>query len=776
MSKIKTFFLINLTLLFFLQSCSSPNENQTSVVHLIPQPAHLELGKGHFEINKQTQIEIINGDEQTLQIANYFKNKFQKASGISLPISESPATPQNRNSIVLEISDQVDSAEKYELNISKEKVQIIAKEAAGLFYGIQSLRQLLPVEIESPSKIENISWVIPAVKIDDVPRFPYRGIHLDVGRHFFPPDFIKKFIDVLAYHKYNTFHWHLTEDQGWRIEIKKYPKLTEIGGWRKETLVGHGGKHPYEFDGKRYGGFYTQEEIKEIVAYAQERFITVIPEIELPGHSMAALAAYPELGCSDKTYEVATTWGVFDDVYCPTEETFQFLKNVLTEVMALFPSTYIHIGGDECPKKSWEESAFCQNLIKEKGLKDEHELQSYFIKRMEKFLNANGRSIIGWEEIMEGGLAQNATVMSWLGMESGTKAVQLGNQVIMTPVDFAYFDYYQSHDPKHPLSIGGYLPLEKVYSFNPIPKELTESEAKNIIGAQGNIWTEYIKTSSQLEFMAFPRACAMAEVVWSPQEGKDYLDFTKRLGTHLKRLKYMDINFANYLNQVKLEILNSKAEGLKAKLFTGIEGTKIFYTTDGSTPTANSAAYQNAIPVNKSFVLKAQSFTNGAPTGIMLEQPFEVSKVFGKSVQLAQPPHEKFASGGAVALVNGVKASPTNFKDSEWLGFSGKNFEAIIDLGQSENLETIDFQFFKGEGDWIYLPKNIRLAISENGIDFSELKIESEALSPDTYLAFPENTKGRYLKIDIERHGIIAEKNAGAGEEAWLFVGEILVR
>ena len=370
-------------------------------------------------------------------------------------------------------------------------------------------------------------------------------MHLDVARHFMPVEFIKRYIDLMAMHKMNRFHWHLTEDQGWRIEIKQYPRLTEVGAWRDSTLVGHYGSGVY--DGERHGGFYTQEEVREVVAYAQERFITVIPEIEMPGHSSAALAAYPELGCEpEKKYHVQSTWGVFEDIYCPSETTFTFLENVLTEVMALFPSEYIHIGGDEAPKDAWRKSELAQQVIQREGLADEHELQSYFIRRIEKFLNKHGRQIIGWDEILEGGLAPNATVMSWRGIQGGIEAARQQHNVIMTPGSHCYLDHYQANPDTEPLAIGGFTTLEKTYSYEPTPAELSEEEARYILGAQGNIWTEYMHSGEKVEYMAYPRATALAEVVWSPKEKRNWTDFWRRLQTHFKRLDALGVNYADH--------------------------------------------------------------------------------------------------------------------------------------------------------------------------------------------------------------------------------------
>ncbi len=531
------FFVAQLFTFFSCQNDSQQNLNVTAEsLGLVPVPASLEIQKGRFKLSKSTTIQASG---KAASIASYLNGHLQKFYGFALEITDKAG---GKNAIVLQeiAKNNEGGKEAYSLQVNSKGISILG-EPAGLFYGIQTLIQLLPLE-------KSESLTIPAVQIDDRPRFGYRGMHLDVGRHFMPVAFVKKYIDQIARHKMNTFHWHLTEDQGWRIEIKKYPKLTEIGAWRKETVIGHNRDKPQKFDGKRSGGFYTQEEIKDIVAYAADRFITVIPEIEMPGHSLAALAAYPELGCTEGPFEVATKWGIFNDVYCPNEETFRFLEDVLTEVIALFPSPYIHIGGDECPKTRWEESAFCQQLIKKEGLKDEHELQSYFIQRIEKFLNSKGKQIIGWDEILEGGLAPNATVMSWRGIKGGIAAAKQHHNVIMTPTDYCYFDYYQSESKDtEPLAIGGFLPVEKVYSYEPIPEELTAAEAKYILGAQANVWTEYIPTPAQAEYMIFPRMCALAEVVWSPKEKRNWNSFTTRMQTHFKRLDAFHINYAKHL-------------------------------------------------------------------------------------------------------------------------------------------------------------------------------------------------------------------------------------
>lgn len=516
-------------------------------IALIPQPEKLTPGSGNFSITPKTKIVLAgSGLEQS---AKFLNDYFQTFFGFKLAIQKSG---DFKNNIVLNYEKmEYPIPGAYYLHINKDGVHIGGDNATGTFYGVQTLIQLLPV-------VKSNSLAVPAVEIEDRPRFGYRGLMLDVGRHFFPLDYVKKFIDFVAMHKMNTMQLHLTEDQGWRIEIKKYPKLTSVGAYRNGTIIGH---HPGKGnDNTRYGGFYTQNEIKEMVKYAADRFVTIIPEIEMPGHASAAIAAYPQLSCfpdsstkhpakvtwagSDQGKQVQQAWGVYPDVFAPTEYTFQFLQDVLDEVLALFPSKYIHIGGDECPKESWKKSAFCQQFIKDKNLKDEHGLQSYFIQRMEKYLNGKGRQIIGWDEILEGGLAPNAAVMSWRGEKGGIAAAKEKHQVIMTPTGWAYFDYSQTKK-EDSLTIGGYLTVQKVYSYEPLPKELAADELKYVMGAQANLWTEYIDNPKKLEYMLFPRLSAMSEVLWSPKTSKDWNSFEKRLGTQFKRYDFWNWNHSN---------------------------------------------------------------------------------------------------------------------------------------------------------------------------------------------------------------------------------------
>jgi len=505
-------------------------------VSIIPEPVSIQMNTGHFKLTKST---IILTNDLLKQGAELLNGYLKKIYGFQLPIKTMNHSASNEtNCIALgEIKQDHQSDGFYRLTINNQQVTIEGKNQQAVSYGIQSFLQLMPITTSIQFPV-----LLPNLRIEDYPRFAYRGLHLDVGRHFYSVDFIKKYIDYMAMYKLNTFHWHLTEDQGWRIEIKKYPKLTQLGAYRDGTIMG---RYPGTGnDSIRHGGFYTQEQIKEVVKYAAERYITIIPEIEMPGHSSAALAAYPELGCTGGPYKVQQTWGVFKEVYCAgNEKTFQFLQDVLDEVMELFPSKYIHIGGDECPKASWKTCPKCQQRIIDNHLKDEHELQSYFVQRMEKYINSKGRRMIGWDEILEGGLAANATVMSWRGEDGGIAAAKQGHDVIMTPGNWCYFDHSQIKNDDS-VTIGGYLPINKVYAYEPIPASLSNQEAMHILGAQANVWTEYIGNEKKLEYMLFPRISALSEVLWSPKEKRNWLNFEPRLQNEFKRYDWLKINYS----------------------------------------------------------------------------------------------------------------------------------------------------------------------------------------------------------------------------------------
>jgi hexosaminidase len=526
-------------------SLANPLQAQpdTATVSIIPRPARLTTRPGSFTLTPRTAIWATSG---TATLGRQLARYLEPATGFDLPVRTAGTPTGNR--IVLRLDPALARLgdEGYVLDVAPGVVSIRASKPAGVFYGIQSLRQILPVEIFREAPVTSVAWRAPALNIEDSPRFQWRGMHLDVGRHFMPKEFVKKFIDLLALHKMNSFHWHLTEDQGWRIEIRKYPRLTEVGAWRKQSIVGLNERDSTKrvFDGQRHGGFYTQDDVREIVAYAASRFINIVPEIEMPGHSQASIAAYPELGNTGRQLEVREYWGVSENILNPEDRTVTFMQDVLAEVLTLFPGKFIHVGGDEAVKTEWKASPRAQERIRELRLKDENELQSWFIRKMDAYLTQHGRRLVGWDEILEGGLAPNAMVMSWRGIEGGLAAAREGHDVVMAPNQNVYFDMYQSLDKAgEPLAIGGFTPLDSVYAYEPVPAELEPQFVKHVLGAQGQLWTEYMKEPKQVEYMAFPRVSALAEVVWTPKDRRDFADFSARLATHLERLGILDVNY-----------------------------------------------------------------------------------------------------------------------------------------------------------------------------------------------------------------------------------------
>ena len=751
---------------------------------IIPKPTQLIAANGEFLVNAKTKILIPKNNPEIRPLAEMLAERFLTTSGMTLVIEEFESTDvtpiKNKNIIFAPFANKSGNItlgnEDYSLKIEENIIVLSAATSKGEFYALQSLLQLLPTQIFSSSLEKSIKWAVPNCTIIDHPRYTYRGSMLDVSRHFFPVSFIKKYIDLLAMHKMNTFHWHLTDDQGWRIEIKKYPKLTEVGSKRKETMKGH--YNEQQFDGTPYGGFYTQEQIAEVIKYAQKKYVTVIPEIEMPGHAMAALAAYPELGCGENAYQVGTKWGIYDDVFCPTEQTFSFLEDVLTEVIALFPSNYIHIGGDECPKISWKNSQFCQDLMKKQGLKDEHELQSYFIKRIDKFLTSKGKKMIGWDEILEGGISPNATIMSWRGIEGGVAAVKQNHDAIMTPGSHCYLDHYQSDPSSEPLAIGGFLPLEKVYAYDPTPKGLTARQAKHILGVQANLWTEYIPTTTQAEYMAYPRVSALAEVAWTIIAAKDYKDFTTRLKTHFERLRYLAVNYSNsYYDVSANSSINAKNQVI-IKLQKADNQSIIKYSIDGTTPTASSLVYQpTGILATQDATLRAAAFSSkGEKLGKDLSKYFYINKATGRKYTLANQP-KNYTGGEMFGLTNGVKGEEANL--ATWVGFEGKDLDATIDLGQVMTLNKVSFAFLRSSVSWIMLPREVEVLISNDGKKFTPIQkmplgnIDAEGSAIQQLNIAIDGKKGRFIKVIAKNYGNLPDKHVGKGSPAWLFVDEI---
>ncbi|MBW7673948.1 beta-N-acetylhexosaminidase [Chryseobacterium chendengshani] len=725
-------------------------------LNLIPYLQKIEFQTGEFIIPKILLLHPNLPKEET----EYFKKRLSS----SLKFKNTKKGNSQLLYFQLAKSDSKNKNDEfYSLKISSDKIVIESYTNKGYFLAIQTLIQLF--ETHKNGKI-------PSLKIDDQPKFSWRGMHLDVCRHFFTVEEVKKYIDYLAMYKLNTFHWHLTDDQGWRIEIKKYPKLTDIGSKRKESMIGAYVENT--FDGKPYGPyFYTQDQIKEVIQYAQDRHITVVPEIEMPGHALAALSAYPELACTTGPFEAATKWGVFDDVFCPKDETFTFLENVLDEVMQLFPSQYIHIGGDECPKTRWKECVHCQGLIKKNNLKDEHGLQSYFIQRIEKYVNLKGRKIIGWDEILEGGLAPNAAVMSWTGIKGGIEAAKTSHFAVMTPGAYCYFDHYQGDPQTEPNAFGGFTPLDKVYSYNPIPAELNAEQAKYILGVQANLWTEYILDFKQVEYMIFPRLFALSEVGWGTSNPENYKKFEDRVVEHFKILDKMNINYAKSIYNINGKVI-PRVGGVSYRLSTSQKPEGIRFTADGSIPTANSQTYDVPIPVSQTMTIKSAYFEGGLKSAVSTQE-FTTSKTTGKNITLEQQPSENYSFGGAFTLVDGIIGNVKQLGKT-WLGFQGKDVVAIIDLDEKTKFSEVYFNTLENIGSWIHLAKSAQVFISDDGIDFKQIKEigKNEIQSSKGKVKLNVgNQNSKYIKIKIENAGTIPVGNPGADSKAWLFVDEI---
>ena len=776
--KMKSIIRLSMTLalICLMTSCGSGGSNSTTVAdyEVIPLPGEIIASEGAaFTLSSATKIIFPEGNEKMQRNAAFLSEYLGISTGIRPAITTATS---EQNAIILSLGLDHENSEAYRIAVTGETIRIQGASEAALFYGIQTLRKSIPV-----GNYKSVSFT-PAT-INDAPRFGHRGMMLDVARHFQSVTFVKKFIDLLALHNINRFHWHLTEDQGWRIEIDAYPKLTEVGSMRSETVIG---KNTGEYDGTPHGGFYTKEELKEVVAYAAERYITIIPEVDLPGHMLAALTAYPELGCTGGPYEVAREWGVFEDVLCPGKDsTFIFLEAVLTEVIDIFPSEYIHIGGDESPKTRWEECPHCQARISELGLTDhdghtaEHFLQSYVTARMEKFLNERGRRIIGWDEILEGELAPNATVMSWRGMEGGIQAAQMGHDVIMTPTTYCYFDYYQTqHTEDEPLGIGGFVPLELVYSFEPAPEILTEEQRAHILGAQANLWTEYIREEAHVEYMTLPRLAAMSEVQWVQPEKKDYDQFLTRLPQLLTIYDIMDYNYATHVFDVQaLFTPNFDTNALDVELNT-IDNAAVYYTLDGTEPTESSVRYEGKFTIRESSELKAAAIRRGVKSKLLSEK-IAFSKSSYMPAELLTTPATNYGFNGADLLVDGLHGTSTNYRTGRWIGFQGEDLIVVIDLLQPTEITSAEIRNAVVTGDWIFDTSGITIESSMDNQSFttviSETVIDekSEHWSDiSTHSLLFEPVTARYFKVTV-RPSVMPAWHPGSGNRAFIFTDEI---
>lgn len=768
--------LLGWSLAGLLMTACSNQPTTVANYEVVPMPLEINTTQqASFLLKSGVTVYYPAGNEKMQRNAEFLASYVKAQTGIELQVQ---AGEGGKGGIVLQLGLANDNPEAYQLKVDASQVVISSPSEAGVFYGIQTLRKA--VDVAEGSNVE-----LPAVEIKDQPRFGYRGMMLDVGRHFFSMDEIKTYIDMMALHNINRFHWHLSEDQGWRIEIKKYPKLTEIGSMRKETVIGH---NSGKYDGKPYGGFYTQEQAKEIVAYAAERYITVIPEIDLPGHMQAALAAYPELGCTGGPYEVWTQWGVSDNVLCAgNDQTIQFIKDVLAEIVEIFPSEYIHVGGDECPKVKWSTCPKCQARIKALGLKSdnkhtkEERLQSYVIHEAEEFLNSKGRKMIGWDETLEGGLAPNATVMSWRGEAGGIEAAKQHHDVVMTPNTYLYFDYYQSKDTEtEPMAIGGYLPIERVYSYEPMPKSLSPEEQKYIVGVQANLWTEYIPDFKQVQYMVLPRMAALSESQWCAPEKKNYEAFLQRVSRLVNIYAKNGWNYATHIFDVMLDLKPNTETGTLDAVARTIDNAPIYYTLDGSEPTTASEKYTDVIKIDKPCTLRTVAIRPSGSSKITNDE-ISFSKSSMKPITMLQPINKQYEFSGATVLVDGMTGN-MNYKTGRWIAFYTNDLEAVIDLKEATEISSMTLHTCVEKGDWIFDTRGITVSVSDDNQTFKEVASEAYPAMKEsdpnqiyTHELKFDPVKTRYVKVKALSEQKIPSWHGGKGNPGFLFVDEIIL-
>lgn len=771
MKKFKT--IIGLILLT-ISSFVSPEITAQNSINIIPKPLNIVVKEGKFEFSKNTQF-VVKGDSQK-EIATVLVNKFQLAAGWKPQIT----TKSPKSNYIQFKMDKNLKREEYTLDVSAKGIVITAKENAGFIYGLESIRQLLPAAIESKAIVSNVKWEIPSVSIKDEPRFQWRGLMLDLSRHFFDKSYVLETVDRLAMLKMNVLHLHLVDDQGWRIEIKKYPKLTEIGAWRvNQENTSWNARLTVDPDEKgTYGGFLTQEELKEIVKYAAAKNIEIIPEIEMPAHVSSAIAAYPELACFNQKIGVPSggLWPI-TDIYCAGKEsTFEFLQNVIDEVIAIFPSKYIHIGGDEATKTNWEKCPHCQKRMQDEGLKNVHELQSYFVKRMEKYINSKGKKVIGWDEILEGGLAPEATVMSWRGTEGGIEAAKQGHDVIMTPESHCYFNMYQGPQNEEPLTFGGYTPLSNVYQFDPVVDAMTPEQAKHVLGAQANLWAEYIATAAESEYMIFPRLAAMAEVLWSPKEARNWNDFTTRLPSLLERYDYLGINYAKSAYLVAASYTSDLAhKQVKVALKNEFPNADIRYVLNDKNINDNATVYKDTIAISATTILKASLFKADKAIGKVFTDTIQFHKAVGDKLTFKTPYNSNYKGDGELSLVNIIRGTK-NFHDGQWQAWLVDDMEVVIDLDKAQSIHQVILGSLENQGSGIYFPTEIKAFVSADGKTYKEVgkitrpfAINSNSELKDFTINF-NATNARYVKVIATNL-----KKSPKGESSFMFFDEILI-
>ncbi|MCL3781078.1 beta-N-acetylhexosaminidase [Prolixibacteraceae bacterium JC049] len=772
--------ILFLAVLLSVTSCQKHKQFKEDEVILIPQPQKVELGTSSFTFSKKTTFIC---DKEFAPIAQQLIAKFKVAGNFTPTIKNTGET--TKNSVVFQLNKQLQN-EAYTLSVSEEQIIVEAAKYAGFFNAVQTIRQLLPEQIESTTYAKNVDWWIPTIQISDNPRFKWRGFMQDVSRHFMPKKYILSLIDYLSLHKINKLHLHLVDDQGWRIEIKKYPKLTEVGAWRVDHEDKAWDGRPKQKPGEKatYGGFYTQDDLKEMIAYAQARNITIIPEIEMPAHTTCSLAAYPEYSCSGGPFTVPTggLWPI-TDIYCAgNDATFTFLEDILTEVMALFPSQYIHIGGDEATKTEWEKCPKCRKRVRTEKLKNVEELQSYFIKRIEKFINSKGRTLIGWDEILEGGLAPQATVMSWRGYKGGIEAAEQGHDVVMTPGSPCYFDHYQGAMDQEPEAWGGFNPISKVYQFDPVHKSMSAEAAKHVLGGQANLWTEKVPGPKHAMYMSFPRIAALAEAVWTEKANKDWNRFSTNIRKFLQRYDIMGISYARSAFNVTAKTkLNIEKKQLAVSLTSELGDDPIHYTVDGSTPTEQSPRYSAPIILKKPTTIKAATFANGKQMGKVLTQNFNIHKATVKPVEQKIAVSPKYKGQGALTLVNSIRGSK-NLADGEWQAWSGKNMEAIVDLQHKLKVNKVTVGALQSAGSWVFLPTKVTIMASTDGMLYQKLGTVKHDVAPlakgiiiNDFVLDQINKEIRYLKVIAHNMGKCPKDHNGAGSDAWIFLDEIIV-